>query len=71
MIKRDSTITVNNNVATLDNDIYLYKYDKNIQNSKKIKKSSFQLINIEKSKKWGKIKDSLKVIHIINKERCE
>ena len=31
MIKRDSTITVNNNVATLDNDIYLYKYDKNIQ----------------------------------------
>ena len=31
MIKRDSTITVNNNVATIDNDIYLYKYDKNIQ----------------------------------------
>ena len=31
MIKRVSTITVNNNVATLDNDIYLYKYDKNIQ----------------------------------------
>ena len=27
------------------------KYDKNIQNSKKMKKSSFQLINIEKSKK--------------------
>lgn len=31
MIKRDSIITVNNNVATLDNDIYIYKYDKNIQ----------------------------------------
>lgn len=28
MIKRDSIITVNNNVATLDNDIYIYKYDK-------------------------------------------
>lgn len=31
MISRDCIITVNGNTATIDSDIYLYKYDKNIQ----------------------------------------
>ena len=31
MISRDCIITVNGNNATIDSDIYLYKYDKNIQ----------------------------------------
>lgn len=31
MISRDCIITVNGNKATIDSDIYLYKYDKNIQ----------------------------------------
>ena len=31
MISRDCVITVNGNKATIDSDIYLYKYDKNIQ----------------------------------------
>lgn len=31
MISRDCIITVNGNESTLDGDIYLYKYDKNIQ----------------------------------------
>lgn len=31
MISRDCIITVNENKATIDSDIYLYKYDKNIQ----------------------------------------
>lgn len=31
MISRNCIITVNGNMATLDDDIYLYKYDKNIQ----------------------------------------
>lgn len=31
MISRDCIITVNGNIATIDSDIYLYKYDKNIQ----------------------------------------
>ena len=30
MISRDCIITVNGNTATIDSDIYLYKYDKNI-----------------------------------------
>ena len=31
MISRDCIITVNGNKATIDSDVYLYKYDKNIQ----------------------------------------
>lgn len=38
MISRDCVITVNGNTATIDSDIYLYKYDKNVQ-------LSFEIIN--------------------------
>lgn len=45
MIKRDSTITVNNNTASIDNDIYLYKYDKNIQITFSIVNSKYMYDN--------------------------
>ena len=41
MISRDCIITVNDNKATIDSDIYLYKYDKNIQLSFTIVNSKY------------------------------
>lgn len=45
MISRDCIITVNGNTATIDSDIYLYKYDKNIQLSFTITNSKYMYDN--------------------------
>lgn len=45
MISRDCIITVNGNKATIDSDIYLYKYDKNIQLSFSIINSKYMYDN--------------------------
>lgn len=45
MISRDCIITVNGNTATIDSDIYLYKYDKNIQLSFSIINSKYMYDN--------------------------
>lgn len=45
MISRDCIITVNGNKATIDGDIYLYKYDKNIQLSFSIINSKYMYDN--------------------------
>lgn len=45
MISRDCIITVNGNNATIDSDIYLYKYDKNIQLSFTITNSKYMYDN--------------------------
>lgn len=45
MISRDCIITVNGNKATIDGDIYLYKYDKNIQLSFTITNSKYMYDN--------------------------
>lgn len=45
MISRDCIITVNGNNATIDGDIYLYKYDKNIQLSFTITNSKYMYDN--------------------------
>lgn len=45
MISRDCIITVNGNNATIDSDIYLYKYDKNIQLAFAIINSKFMYDN--------------------------
>lgn len=45
MISRDCIITVNGNIATIDSDIYLYKYDKNIQLAFTITNSKYMYDN--------------------------
>ena len=45
MISRDCIITVNGNKATIDSDIYLYKYDKNIQLAFTITNSKYMYDN--------------------------
>lgn len=45
MISKDCIITVNGNTATIDSDIYLYKYDKNIQLSFTIINSKYMYDN--------------------------
>ena len=45
MISRDCIITVNGNNATIDGDIYLYKYDKNIQLAFTITNSKYMYDN--------------------------
>lgn len=45
MISRDCIITVNGNTATIDSDIYLYRYDKNIQLSFTITNSKYMYDN--------------------------
>ena len=45
MISRDCIITVNDNKSTIDSNIYLYKYDKNIQLSFTIVNSKFMYDN--------------------------